>query len=186
MPSAHARLRTATRDDHARLDARFPDGLGDAGTYRSYVRGMHRFVADAAAACAAEGDAGATALAARCRTAEADLAADLVSLRASPLAPERLPAIAGPGGWLGWDYVLAGSMLGARQLLVDARGLGHDAARGARFLAHHAEGAGWREVLGRIAAADADAPLHAAARDAFAHAERCFVRARDLEASFAR
>ena len=43
MPSPHARLRSATRDDHARLDARFPEGLADAATYRTYVRATDQY-----------------------------------------------------------------------------------------------------------------------------------------------
>jgi heme oxygenase len=182
----HAALRAATRDAHARVDALFPQGLQDTADYRVYLRGMHRFSGDLAAgfALAARRDGGGRTarLGADCAAACVLLAADLVALRAAPLPPRHAaPALGDASSRLGWAYVFAGSAHGARMLLRQARALGHDGARGARFLASHSAGEGWAGLLERIERHDGDvaeAALHRGARDAFAHAENCFLRAR--------
>ena len=126
ISSAHARLRTATRDDHRRLDAHFPDGLPDARAYRMYLRGMHRFVADMAAVLGPAPEAGSEALLALCSGAHAALAADLWDLRVAPLPPSSsLPHVGTGAARLGWEYVLAGSAMGARLLRAQAARLGH-------------------------------------------------------------
>ena len=120
--SIHARLRTATRDDHRRLDAHFPDGLPDARSYRMYLRGMHRFVADMAAVLEPAPETGSEALLALCSGAHAALAADLWDLRVAPLPPSSgLPDVGTGAGRLGWEYVLAGSAMGARSLRTQYR-----------------------------------------------------------------
>ena len=186
-PSVHAQLRTATRDDHGRLDAHFPDGLPDARTYRMYLRGMHRFVADLGAALGAAPEAGSGSLLAQCAAAHAALAADLWDLRVVPLPPAPALPVVGTGpNRLGWEYVLAGSAMGARVLRTQAARLGHGERDGARFLARHAVAAEWPALLARIEQAiDArpdDAPaMHAGAAAAFKFADTCFADARDLE-----
>lgn len=184
--AAHDSLRRATRDDHGRVDAHFPRGLPDAPTYRIYLRGMHRFVADMAAALRIAPEPGDEALLARCGAAHAALAADLSDVQADPVPPAgALPAVGKGATRLGWEYVLAGSAMGARILGRDAARLGHCAQGGARFLAVHAAAPGWPEVLGRIEATGGDpagaAALHEGATAAFAFADQCFFRARDLE-----
>jgi heme oxygenase len=183
----HAALRAATRDAHARVDAFFPDGLRDTVAYRAYLRGMHRFSGDLAAAftlAARRDDGGRSArLGADCVSACALLAADLVVLQAAPLPPRgSAPGLGDAANRLGWEYVFAGSAHGARLLMRHARALGYDGSRGARFLESHAAGAGWDDLLDRIERDGGDAeaqPLHDGARAAFAHAEACFLRARD-------
>lgn len=181
---AHAALRNATREDHARLDARFPAGLADIPTYRVYLRGMHRFVADLTAALRLAGDA--TAFQERCGEAHAALGADLVDLRAPPLPPGPLPDMGTGATRLGWEYVLTGSAMGAKLLLRDAQRLGHDARSGARFLSLHAAAHDWAGVLDRIeSVAEADpaccGALAGGAATAFAYADACFANAHDLE-----
>ena len=185
--SIHARLRTATRDDHRRLDAHFPDGLPDARSYRMYLRGMHRFVADMAAVLEPAPETGSEALLALCSGAHAALAADLWDLQVTPLPPSSgLPDVGTGAGRLGWEYVLAGSAMGARSLRTQAARLGHGERHAARFLARHAVAADWPALLERIeheiAARPEHAPaVHAGAAAAFAFADSCFADARDLE-----
>lgn len=180
--TAHARLRLATRPDHGRLDARFPTGLPDARTYRVYLRGMHRFVADLAAALRLAPEPGSAALLDRCAEAHAWLAADLsdVAARSLPPAPG-LPDVGTGDARLGWEYVLAGSAMGARVLRADAGRLGHDPRHGARFLAGHAAAHDWAGVLARIESAGTRPAIHEGARSAFAFADACFGAAHDLE-----
>lgn len=185
--SVHAQLRLATRDDHGRLDARFPDGLPDARAYRMYLRGMHRFVADLASALGAAPEPGSAPLLAQCSAAHAALAADLADLRVVPLPPlAGLPNVGTGANRLGWEYVLAGSAMGARQLRAQAARLGHGERHGARFLARHAVAAEWPALLARIEAeidarTDDATAMHAGAAAAFAFADTCFANARDLE-----
>lgn len=85
---------------------------------------------------------------------------------------------------LGWDYVMAGSSLGARHLLRGVQALGHTEQAGARFLARHAKGDTWRNVLERLRARSmhADLPrtrLLQGARDAFLLVQSCFERSFD-------
>ncbi|GAB3736705.1 hypothetical protein GCM10028862_21500 [Luteimonas pelagia] len=183
----HDALRTATREAHARVDALFPDGLRDAADYRAYLRGMHRFTGDMSAGfqlrAGREGGGRAARVGDACAAACGLLAADLVAVGAAPLpARGAAPAIGDALRQLGWEYVFAGSAFGARRLLRDVRALGHASARAARFLDAHAAGDGWHALLARIedvAAGDAERSLHRGAREAFAHAGTCLLRARD-------
>jgi heme oxygenase len=182
----HAALRAATRDAHARVDGLFPEAIRDNADYRAYLRGMHRFAGDLAAAfilsSRRDGGGRSARIGAECAAACALLASDLVVLQAAPLPPRgAAPQLGDGASRLGWEYVFAGSAHGARLLLRGAHALGHDGSRGARFLAAHAEGAGWAGLLERIdrEGDDAAASLHRGANAAFAHAESCFLRARD-------
>ena len=78
-------------------------------------------------------------------------------------------------GQLGWGYVVAGSSLGARFLLREARSLGYAPGAGADFLSGHAGGDAWPAFLRELDAAalsDTDhLRLCAAATEAFGHAE---------------
>lgn len=164
------RLRAATADLHARVDALFPDGLDSADAYRRYVLGMHRFAVDHEVAIDAP------------PRQSSWLSQDLVALSLLPLPPlGRRVRIADPFARIGWAYVMAGSAMGARALLRDARRLGFDGRRGARFLERHADGDEWEALQPRLAALDAaDEDQHAAlargARDAFACVHHCFTR----------
>lgn len=167
---ARVRLRRATAGLHGRVDAMFPDGLDSLHAYRRYVLGMHRFAADYEIA---------TATPAR---SSCWLAHDLVALSQPPLPAlgVRLP-LAEQAERLGWDYVMAGSSLGARVLLREAGRLGFDADHGAAFLARHAGGADWAAVQARLAGLDVDdsrcmALAEAGARDAFALVRTCLER----------
>lgn len=167
----HQYLREATRQSHARVDGLFPGGLDRDDTYRRYALGMHRFVSDH------EQTAG------RPPRLSVLLARDLQALGLPPLpAHGRLSRSRRPADTLGWDYVLAGSALGARALIRDARALGHDAQRGAAFLVHHAASDDWSRVLVRLAD-QPDPGMHAsvaaAAIRAFDHVANCMQRALD-------
>jgi len=170
----HARLRECTADLHARVDGLFPRGLADATTYRRYLLGMHRFASDH------ETVIGALPL------HSARLARDLQAVSLPPLAPDGLRRpLRDPATRLGWDYVMAGSGLGARRLVRDARRLGHDAGNGAAFLEAHAASDEWPALLERLEAFDG-APGAASAqrtiegaRQAFALVHACMQRAFD-------
>lgn len=170
----HARLRECTADLHARVDRLFPHGLEDATTYRRYLLGMHRFAADH------ETVIGVTP------SHSAQLARDLQAVALAPLTADGLRRpLRDPATRLGWEYVMAGSGLGARRLVRDARRLGHDAASGAAFLEAHAASDAWPRLLERLSGFDA-APGAATAeraiegaRQAFALVHACMLRAFD-------
>ncbi|WP_165967509.1 biliverdin-producing heme oxygenase [Luteimonas aestuarii] len=182
--AARSRLRQATADLHAQVDAMFPRGLGSALAYRRYVLGMHRFAVDYEIATMA------------LPRASAWLAQDLVALSQLPLPAHgtRSPLV-DHAERLGWDYVMAGSSMGARVLLRDVGRLGFDASFGAVFLARHASGADWPRVQSRLAELDAGdarrmAAAEAGARAAFALVRNCLERSfealhfsSDMEAS---
>jgi len=166
-------LRTGTSDLHAHVDACFADGLGTRPAYARYLVGMHRFAADFE-----------VVIGALPRHAYW-LANDLRHLALAPLSPAGVVAhVRDADVRLGWEYVMAGSSLGARHLLrgVQARGFGE--ATGACFLSRHAACTDWRSVLDRLAARGGDdAPppaLLQGARDAFAHVQACFDRAFEI------
>lgn len=167
---ARARLREATAELHGRVDAMFPDGLDSLHAYRRYVLGMHRFAADYETA---------TAMLPR---ASSWLAQDLAALSQPPLpALDVRRPVADQAERLGWDYVMAGSSLGARVLLREAGRLGFHADHGAAFLARHADGADWAAVQSRLAGLDVDddrrmALAEAGAREAFALVRTCLER----------
>lgn len=174
--AAHDALRAATGAAHQRVDGVLGGGLRSAADYRAYLRGMHRFVSDGESALARV----ANTLGQQRDRLERDMRAlDVV----------RLPATAGPAavvdrpGQLGWSYVAAGSSLGARFLLREARVLGFDAGTGADFLSGHAGGDAWPVFLRELDAAalsDTDHPrLCAAATEAFGHAESALRSAKE-------
>lgn len=113
------------------------------------------------------------------------LAGDLAALSLPPLPAEgRCVPVAGLAARIGWEYVMAGSSLGARSLLRDARRLGFGPGRGADFLARHAGGDGWNALLARLRGIDAEDDARcteavAGARDAFALVYTCFERGFD-------
>ena len=171
--ASHAWLRAATADLHAQVDGLFPDGIDSAQTYRRYLLGMHRFTADCEVATG------------HGPRASSWLAADLAALGVPPM-PTRRPrrALLDDARRLGWEYVLAGSSLGARVLLPAVARLGLDDMRGAAFLAHHAAGEDWSRLQPRLAALDEGdarrrASVASGARDAFAHVRACFARSFD-------
>ncbi|MDR7191948.1 biliverdin-producing heme oxygenase [Luteimonas terrae] len=164
-------LRAETSDLHARVDACFADGLGTPLTYGRYLVGMQRFAADFEVVIGAV------------PRASYWLSGDLHDLALAPLPPSGVRGYAIDADTrLGWEYVMAGSSLGARHLLRGVQSLGHDERSGARFLARHAGGDSWRNVLDRLAARSAltDLPyddLLQGARDAFLLVQSCFERA---------
>ncbi|MET0329462.1 MAG: biliverdin-producing heme oxygenase [Luteimonas sp.] len=166
-------LRAGTSDLHARVDAHFADGLGTPEAYARYLVGMHRFAADFEIVIGA------------LPRASYWLAGDLDDLSLAPLPPAGVRGFASDADErLGWEYVMAGSSLGARHLLRDVQALGHTEQTGARFLARHAGGTEWRNVLDRLTARSAyvDLPythLLQGARDAFLLVQVCFQRSFD-------
>ena len=172
MHDAHRLLRQATAPYHARLDATLEGGFATGGDYAAYLSGMHGFVADATHAL------GRTPMTARL---DAWLRADCDALGIRSADPDpQVACVEDDAAKLGWEYVVAGSALGARFLLRDARALGFDAARGASFMAGHAAGNDWLTFLRRLAESDA-APLQlcGGAIDAFLAAERRMRAARE-------
>ena len=175
MHDAHHLLRQATAPYHARLDATLEGGFATGDDYSAYLRGMQGFVADAAHAL------GGDAMTARLQawlTADCD-ALGVASVEADP----QVPSAGDAPTRLGWEYVVAGSSLGARFLLRDARKLGFDAGRGASFLAGHAVGNDWHDFLRRLADSDASTlQVCGGAIDAFLAAERRMRAAREVMA----
>lgn len=192
---ARQALRAGTRAGHDRVDTHFADGLRSNADYATYLRGMHALVSGVDAAIARGLLSPAWrgwSLTARVGWLRADLdALALLPVQAPPMgALGDGAARAVTHGDVGRDdaaaagvmYVVEGSALGARGLLGDARRLGHDADRGAGFLARHADGEGgrrWPRFVAALAgdafgtAAGRDGMLHAASA-AFAHADLCF------------
>lgn len=177
------RLRTATHAAHARVDACFPRGLATPDDYRQYLVGMHAVV------LALEQALGQVALAqpwlAWRRPERVHwLTDDLDALGTTPLAPGPALSIGSSAEAAGALYVVEGSALGATQLLKDARTMGWDEGRGARFLHRHggeSAGARWRDFVqcletARFDAGDESALFGAAART-FAYVEHEFQRA---------
>src|SRR6478609_1237152 len=136
MLDAHRLLRQATAPYHARLDATLGGGFATSDDYAAYLRGMQGFVVDADHAL------GGDPLTMRLH---AWLRADCDALGLAPSSPQdpQIAPVDNDAARLGWHYVIAGSALGARFLLRDARGLGYASDRGASFLAGHASGDGW-------------------------------------------
>lgn len=163
-------LRHRTSAIHARLDAQFADGLATPALYAGYVAGMHRFATDYE-----------TAVGLLPRQSFW-LARDLQHLGLTPLPPSGVCSpVADAAERLGWDYVMAGSSLGARYLVRQAQALGHGEDSGACFLNRHAGGDDWRRVLDRLEATSPTddallARIERGACDAFALAHRCFER----------
>lgn len=165
----HLQLRASTATAHARLDAGFAGGFGDARGYAAYLGGMAAFLDAAIAAIGAE---------AWLVEARGALARDLARPEpALPAATARDPARVA-----GWRYVVAGATLGARVLLRDARALDEHASTA--FLSTFSGGDAWPRclVLLRDAGFDADARARAceAAQDAFDVAEAALHQARSL------
>jgi heme oxygenase len=178
--AAHARLRAATAGLHAEVDARFAAGLDSPHQYLRYVLGMFRFAADFEHAL---GDG---------PRHSHWLAEDMAWLGLAPLPVDRAPPpVTDPAARLGWRYVMAGSSMGARSLLRDARRLGHDDGRGATFLSRHAASDEWTALRACLQAFDADdaprmARAEAGAHSAFALVRACFARSFDHIPSAAR
>lgn len=161
-------LRTRTADLHARLDSRFPQGLTSPEAYAGYLVGMHRFASDY------------EVMVGQLPRHSFWLARDLQHVGLLPIPPSGVcTPITDPDERLGWHYVMAGSSMGARALVRQARALGHRDDAGACFLAAHAASADWSEVLARLDASpsvDDAAALRTerGARAAFQHACLCF------------
>lgn len=170
------RLREATTAAHQRLDGLLEGGLADIDIYGSYVCGMHRFLCDAEFVLDEP------------PLRSLWLANDLIALGLAPLPPSAGVCRARDGERLGWRYVVAGSSMGARVLMKDARRLGFDADHGARFLSRHAIDGEWPGVLRQLGEVDGghasqEALVVQGARNAFAAAETCLRRALVLETS---
>ncbi|WP_162301479.1 biliverdin-producing heme oxygenase [Cognatilysobacter segetis] len=170
------RLRHATAEAHARVDARIGD-FTDVASYAAFLQAMHRFVRSARRVLGDPADLVACQLA---------LEADLADVGRPPLPGEPDAAPRRDDARLGWRYVLAGSALGARLLLRRVATLGFDATRGARYLARHASGDAWPSLLASLDGLHLDETAQRAACDAanaaFAQVERALDDARDVTA----
>lgn len=167
---ARQQLRTRTSASHARLDAHFPEGLKTPEAYACYLAGMHRFATDYEVA---------VGLLPR---HSFWLARDLQHCGITPLPPSGIfSPVSDAVERLGWDYVMAGSSMGARYLVRQVQAMGHQDDAGASFLTRHAASDDWTRVLDRLAAfspagEDVLARMEHGAREAFAFADRCFER----------
>ena len=170
---ARESLRDATAAQHAQVDSAFPDGLGTPQAYARYLRGMHRFALEF------ERATGHTPRHSRW------LAQDLAAVGLAPLPVlQPQPPVHDADAATGWEYVMAGSSLGARYLVRAVRRLGHSAEHGARFLECHGTSDDWRQVQTRLVAFDVDdaprlARLIGGARDAFTLVAACLARGSD-------
>lgn len=163
-------LRAATADAHARVDGLFPHGLACPDDYRRYLLGMHRFAVDYECAIGA------------LPRHSAWLSADLGALSLLPLPAQGRCPPAAHAARPGWRYVMAGSSLGARLLLRDARRLGYARGRGADFLEGHAAADDWPRLQANLRQLQADdapamAAIVAGAQAAFALVHECLQRA---------
>lgn len=174
--NARERLRAATAERHAQVDACFPQGVRTLRSYHAYLTGMQALLQTLANADAA--------LAAHYAPQLDALGADTQALRIPALSTLAAWPI-GMDDWarLGVRYVLEGAAMGARSLLIDARSLGMTPTHGARFLAYHAERGRthWPQLLRMLADADAsgggfEAMSHAACAT-FDLATACFLQA---------
>ncbi|WP_133500202.1 biliverdin-producing heme oxygenase [Cognatilysobacter terrigena] len=167
------RLRDATADAHARVDARVGDAFDDVAGYAMFLRAMHRFVANARHVLGDADDLVAC---------EAALLEDLSVVGSAPVDSGEAPATTRDDARLGWRYVIAGSSLGARVLVRRVEALGFDATRGARYLTLHAQGDAWRTLLSTLDALrlspGEERAACAGANEAFACVERCLDNAR--------
>ncbi|GHA87192.1 biliverdin-producing heme oxygenase [Cognatilysobacter bugurensis] len=169
------RLRGATEAVHARIDARFSNGLLDAPSHACYLRGMQRTV-DAfergSARFHAEPEWRDWLVPARSPLLESDLAE--LELPALTLAPA-LEFDDGPG-LLGALYVLEGSAQGARMMMHQLRQRPGPVG-GVHFLQAHADDPRrWRALLARLDGVEDDG---AAAASAELGAMRTFALAED-------
>ena len=197
MPTAarlHCRLKSATADDHARLDkalTRHDYFVSSAG----YVAYLQRFYGFQSAAERGLNASNAQLVLAdwlrRQRAAQAR--EDLLALGAAEVdgctsQATKLLVSPRPEHVLGTAYVLEGSTLGGAVLLKAVAPLGVTAEHGGRFLASYgtARGAMWQAFLQALAEWDARGIVHAeverAARAAFAAAYAALVPALGSEA----
>lgn len=179
-PEIIARLRRATADAHARLDAALdlPARLADAAERRRLVA---RFLSlhESAEPALAPWAAARPDLQAATGPRAALIRADLAALGGDPApAPPPPPPVTTLGRALGWHYVLEGSALGGRVIQREMARRGAD-LRGLDFLSPYGDqtAARWRgfvELLDRLhrdGAADGD-EIVAGGVEGFAHARR--------------
>lgn len=151
MDTLHLALKTSTAEQHARLDELMANGLADVAAYTRYLQAMAELLEMLGQAPIDEES--------RNHWATwfdgeriACLRADLGLLKASPAVAAA--AVLPPSGWMGANYVLEGSALGARVLLRDANALRErDGRVPVSFLQHHAgRGDRWPRFLSALAA----------------------------------
>lgn len=169
MDTLHSRLKTATAEQHASLDALMADGFADRLVYARYLQAM-RCLVEALAPAPLEAESRQhwarwfDSRRLKC------LHHDLGELGAHDTARQApvLPA----SGWMGANYVLEGSALGARVLLREAARLGErEPGIPLEFLRHHAERSDrWPRFLAALEALDG--PMRT---DACAGARRGFA-----------
>jgi heme oxygenase (biliverdin-IX-beta and delta-forming) len=154
----HAYLREATAAIHAEVE-RAVDAAGyfaDVGRYGVYLRRLHLFHGQLAAAERVVGDASR----AYWRVDEhlAWLTQDLAALGlapfGAPLPRVRGPNLRDPTASLGALYVVVGSALGSRILVKQARAILPAAAGGDRYLSALAETTDWPGFLGVLERAE--------------------------------
>lgn len=186
MPDAPAlrlrtRLRAATADAHARVDALMGGGFGDERGYRAYLGGMQGFVSVLLPAVREQ----ATALHWPLPDWDGLLRQDMAHTGAESLRVLAPLPVCDRAQALGALYVMEGASLGARMLVRQAQVLGHGPHGGALFLHAHADGeAGqrWPRFLALLESehrASTAQTACAAAQDAFLLAEHCLSSAKE-------
>ena len=169
MDTLHSRLKTATAEQHASLDALMADGFADRLVYARYLQAM-RCLVEALAPAPLEAESRqhwARWFDSRRlpgRIVRAEFAQVVVQALQAPVLPA--------SGWMGANYVLEGSALGARVLLREAARLGErEPGIPLEFLRHHAERSDrWPRFLAALEALDG--PMRT---DACAGARRGFA-----------
>lgn len=161
--SLRSLLRNRTSPLHRQLDTRI-GSFGTADDYRRYLRGTWLFRSEVEAALSAH--------AAWQPLRLADLAREDLSDLGIPLPAWEMPTVSftSAAQALGACYVLEGSAVGARMLVIAARALGYSARCGARHL--HAQAQDRRRWPAFIDLLDATAPE--AAAEAVIGAETAF------------
>lgn len=168
----HQLLRAHTASAHARVDGGLDGGLRDAHAYAAYLDGMAEFL-DAAAAVIGDEP--------WLTDARRHLARDRGQATSTAMRRHE-DSGADPAQVAGWRYVVAGSTLGARLLLRDARALGAGARRGTAFLSSFSASDAWVRCLAQLRDAAFDDASRQRACDAalgaFHAAEAALTRAR--------
>lgn len=170
----HSRLREATRDDHARLEARVDilARLVDPAARAELVARFWRLHSDIEAAVAPWlAEVAALDFAGRRRTTQLRRDLEHHGLRPDAPAAQGVSARCRSEA-LGLMYVLEGSTLGGKVIRREVEGAGRDLC-GLSFLDPYGAAAGerWRSFLAVLAQAEPEAAV-AGARAGFRHAEQ--------------
>jgi heme oxygenase len=176
LDKLHLELKAATSEQHERLDALMANGLANRSIYTRYLHGMHRL---------AEALAPAPSDAASHESWALWFDPQRLKLLSNDLRKLGAPierygtSLPSSTWWMGANYVLEGSALGARLLLREATRLrDSDPGIALEFLQLHAQrNDRWPRFLAALATVDGlpRCDAHAGARHAFALVEQAMT-----------